>query len=148
MTSNDGSTALMMAAWRGTSLAVVTALINAGADVNRHNSYGKSAFTAAARRNFDEGLQLLIETADKTDPTRSYLPPLSDIEFHSDRLQISTIKLLLQTGIKINVANVYFANTLTHYIIECERFHNRPNKDICMLLFAAGERVAGPVVQG
>ena len=148
MTSNNGSTALMTAAYRGTSPAVVTALIDAGADVNMRNSYGKSAFTKAAQRNFHECLKLLIETADKTDPTRSYLPPLSDIEFYSDRLQISTIKLLLRAGIKINVANVYFTNTMTHYIVECERFHNLPNKDICMLLFAAGERVPGPVVQG
>ena len=60
ITSNDGSTALMRAAWRATSLAVVTALINAGADVNMRNSYGDSALTAAARGGFDEGLELLI----------------------------------------------------------------------------------------
>ena len=38
MTNNDGSTALIRAAYRGTSPAVVTALINAGADVNILNS--------------------------------------------------------------------------------------------------------------
>ena len=148
ITSNDGSTTLMRAAWRATSLGVVTALINAGADVNMRNSYGDSAFTAAARGGFDEGPELLIEAADKTDPTRSYLPALSSVEFNSRSLRMSTIRLLLRTGIKINVIHQYYNNTLTHYIVDCKRFYNRLNKDICMLLFAAGERVTGPVVEG
>ena len=88
ITSNDGRTALMAAAWRARRPKVLTLLINAGADVTMSNSYGTSAFTTAALRNFGEGFEILIEAADKTDPTR-YLPPLSDIEFISDGLQIS-----------------------------------------------------------
>ena len=148
MTSIDGSTALMIAAYGGTSPAVITALIDAGADVNMRNSHDKSAFTAAALRNFYDGLELLIEAADKMGPTRIYLPPLSSVEFNSQTLKLSTIKLLLRTGIKINVIHQYYNNTLTHYIVDCKRFYNRLNKDICMLLFAAGERVTGPVVEG
>ena len=136
----SNSTPLMRAALRGTSPAVVTALINAGADVNWRNSYGESAFTNAAMEGFDEGLNLLIQAADKTDPTRSYLPPLSHIDFYSRTLKISTIKILLRTGIKINMQNIYYKNTLSYYIVDCKRYHNEPKKDICMFLFAAGER--------
>ena len=123
MTSNKGSTALMKATYRATSPAVIRALINAGADVNILNSYDKSAFTQATMRSFDEGFELLIEAADKTDPTWSYLPALSSVEFNSQTLKLSTIKLLLRTGIKINVlmwVHQYYNNTLTHYIIDCK----------------------------
>ena len=100
------------------------------------------------REKFVKGLELLIEAADKTDLTRSYLPPLSDIEFDSSYLQISTLKFLLRTRIKINVTHPYYNNTLTHYIVDCKRFTNQLREDICMLLFAAGEKVTGPIVQG
>ena len=88
-----------------------------------------------------------MEAADKIDPTQSYLPPLSSIKFHSSTLKISTIKILLRTGIKINLQHPNHDNTLTHYIVECKRWDDPLNKDICMLLFAAGERVTGPVVE-
>ena len=99
-------------------------------------------------RSFVEGVEILLEATGKTDPTRSYLPPLSDIEFEVGELKITTIKLLLLVGIKINVPNVYYTNTLTYYISQCKRRIEKTNKGICMLLFAAGERVSGPVVEG
>ena len=45
MTRHGKSTPLMRAVWRGTSTNVITALINAGADVNARNSYGKCAIS-------------------------------------------------------------------------------------------------------
>ena len=148
MTRHGRKTALMTAAWRAASTNVITALINAGADVNARNSYGKCAVTCAAERNFVKGLELLIEAADKTDPTRSYLPPLSDIEFHIIQLTTSTLKLLLRLGFKINVLNPYYNNTLTYYIVQCKRQNDRVSKYIWTLLFAAGEKVTGPIVEG
>ena len=147
MTDNAGWTALMYATLRK-SPDVMRALIDAGADVNARNINDHCALTQAAMRSFDEGVEILLEAAGKTDPTRSYLPVLSSVEFNSQTLKLSTIKLLLRTGIKINVIHQYYNNTLTHYIVDCKRFYNRLNKDICMLLFAAGERVTGPVVEG
>ena len=79
MTNRGGYTALMTAAWRAASPNIITALVNAGADVNARDSCGQCAIAKAADRNFVKGLELLIEAADKTDPTQSYLPPLSDI---------------------------------------------------------------------
>ena len=140
MTSSNGSTALMTAAIHAASLNVVTALINAGADVNKRNSKGKCAITFAAERNFVEGLELLTEAADKMDPTRSYLPPLSDFEFDLRSLTTSTLKLLLRIGSKINVPSPRYNNTLTYYIVQCKIKHDRVSKYICMFLFAAGER--------
>ena len=90
----------------------------------------------------------MIEAADKTDPTRSYLPPLSDIEFYLRGITASTLKLLLRIGFKINVPNQYFNNTLTYYIVQCKRESDRLSKYICMLLFAAGEFVTRPIVEG
>ena len=140
-------TALMTAALRGTSPNVITALINAGADVNAHDSYGRCAISCAAERNFIKGLELLIEAADKTDPTRSYLPPLSVIKFELRRLTISTLKLLLRIGLKINMPNRHNNNTLTYYIVQCKRESDRVSKYICMFLFAAGEIFTGPIVE-
>ena len=148
MTRYGSKTALMTAAWRGSSTSVVTALINAGADVNARDSNGQCAISCAAEGNFVEGLKLLIEAAEKTDPTRSYLPPLSDIEFDLRSLTTSTLKLLLGIGFKINVPNQYNNNTLTYYIVQCKREHDRLSKYICMLLFAAGEIITGPIVEG
>ena len=143
MTENNGWTALMYASFRK-SPGVMRALIDAGADVNARNDRGHYALTQAAMRGFDEGVEILLEAADKTDPTRSYLPPLSDIEFEIRHLKITTLRLLLLVGIKINVPNVYYTNVLTYYISQCKRNVDQPNKDICMFLFAAGERVPGP----
>ena len=148
MTSNIGSTALMNAAWRATSPNVISALINAGADVNARNDQGQCALTQAAVKSFDEGLEIIIEAADRMDPTRSNFPVLSDVEFEIRRLKSSTLKILLRNGLKINVPNQYFNNTLTYYIVECKRKHDRLSKYVCMLLFAAGESVTGPTVEG
>ena len=148
MTKYGSNTALMTAAWRGTSTNVIRALINAGADVNARDSYGRCAISCATERNFVEGLELLIEAADKVDPTRSYLPPLSDIEFGLRGITASTLKLLLRIGFKINVPNPHYNNTLTYYIVQCKRECDRLSKYICMLLFAAGERVRGRIVEG
>ena len=99
-------------------------------------------------RSFDEGIEILVETADESDPSRNYLPPLSGIDFLLyNPFEITTLRLLLSLGIKINVPNEYFTNTLTYYIVQCKRRIDDLNKDICMLLFAAGERVPGPVVE-
>ena len=144
MTDNADWTSLMYATLRK-SPEVMRALIDAGADVNARNINDDCALTQAAMRSFDEGVEILLEAAGKTDPTRSYLPPLSDIEFKVGQLKITTLRLLLLVGIKINVRNVYYTNTLTYYISQCERNFDQPNKDICMLLFSAGETVAGPV---
>ena len=148
MPDSDFSTPLMTAVWTAVSPKVITALINTGADVNAYNSYGQCALTEAAVKSYDEGLEILIEAADETDPTRSYLAPLSDVWFETRSLKVSTLKILLRAGFKINVPNLFFYNTLTYYIVLQRRRENRrPNEDICMLLFACGEIVTGPIVQ-
>ena len=116
--------------------------------MNARNDQGQCALTLVAARSFNKGLEIIKEAAEKTDPTGGNLPPLSHIQFDIRSLKISTLKLLLRTGLKINVNNQCFNNTLTYYIVECKRQNNRLNKDICVLLFTAGEIVTGPVVEG
>ena len=144
---DHGRTLLIMAA-KGRNYELMKVLIHAGADVNAKDDHGCCALTYAAATSRDKSLEIFMEAADKIDPTRNYLPPLSDIEFDVGLLKISTLKMLLRTGIKVNVPNVYFNNTLIYYILECERSIHKVSKDICILLFAAGERVTVPIVEG
>ena len=81
MTIITGSTAQMDAACKATSSNVISALVKAGADVNPRNDQGRCTFTQAPARLFDEGLEIIIEAAEKTDQTGGNLPLLSDIDF-------------------------------------------------------------------
>ena len=63
----------------------------------------------------------------------------------SSRVTVNSVRILLGAGAKINVFNENNVNTLRRIIAE-----NRPRvlrKDVCMLLFAAGETIDGTTVE-
>jgi ankyrin repeat protein len=94
----DGSTALHCATWKGHP-AVVTFLLNAGADVNIHNNnehWGTTPLHAAAHANQAAIAQMLIDSgADVNAHDKNGKTPLHHTTFHKAK---AAANVLLKNG--------------------------------------------------
>ena len=52
--------------------------------------------------------------------------------------------MLYRAGAKVNIYNIYNVNNLKRYIIE---MRPRPDPDVCMVMFAAGDIIEGATVE-
>ncbi|HSE37574.1 MAG TPA: ankyrin repeat domain-containing protein [Blastocatellia bacterium] len=95
---SDGSTALHCATWKGHQ-AVVTFLLNAGADVNSHNNndhWGTTPLHAAAHANQATIAQVLIDNgADVNARDKEGRTPLDHTNFHKAK---AAAKVLQSNG--------------------------------------------------
>ena len=108
-------------------------LINAGADVNA------PLFTplyVAAKKSAIRCLNLLLKSGADVNATCSiYSTALMRVK------DVECCRLLLIHGAQINITDNHGYNTLTFHMSHS----NRVNKDLCIMLFAAGETTPGTV---
>ena len=134
---------LLMRAIMGKNKICVQLLIEAGADVNVTTEFIEmpNSALAQASETSPELLKMLIEAgADVNIPSVR-----GGILSFSSHVTVNSVRILLGAGAKINIFNDNNVNTLKRIIAE-----NRPHvlhKDVCMLLFAAGETIDGTTVE-
>ena len=144
-----GSTALIKAAENGNSQGV-DLLIKAGANVNILNDEYYTALMRAAAHGNGKCAELLLGAgADVNFKNPRGMTALMCVGsfvtmFHNERNYVTCSKLLLHFGAKINMFNEDNHNTLQHYVI----YHTESlNQDLCMFLFAAGEKIDSTTVE-
>ena len=128
----------LLRAVMGQSRRCVERLIEAGAAVNAVTEFigmPNSALAQASETNADL-VNLLIESGGDVNIPSS----AGGIVAFSSSCTIASARKLLKAGAKVNVCNRDGINTLKRYIAHNSR---APDKDICMLLFAAGDLIGG-----
>ena len=118
-------------------------MIEAGADVNATTEFIEmpNSALAVASQTSPELVKMLIESGADV----NIQSVRGGILSFSSHVTVNSARVLLGTGAKINVFNNKNINTLKRIIAE-----NRPGvliKDVCMLLFAAGETIDGTTVE-
>ena len=126
--------------------------IKAGADVNMTDTMGNTLLHRAAECGHWECLRLILNAgadvnATDEDGTTALMLAISVGGGYPLCPTISRIKwaqLLLKSGAHVNKRNKASQNALDTYLAS----HNEINKDLAMLLFAAGEKSGGPSISG
>ena len=145
---NMGYTALMYAAQSG-SYPCVRLLIQAGADVNLRNIDGNTAISSAAngtRTNVtssDESNRKLILDISRGGDVNAEDNEIDIKNVPNSANRIECVKLLLQSGAKINLVNKNSVNALVSYVRSCKDQNKLPERTMVLLLFAAGEKLDG-----
>ena len=109
-------------------------LLKAGADVNKAGCDGSTALTASAKSGNRECLELLI-TAGADVNTRTKCGD-SVLRTAVKYQHVQCVEAILRARALVNIPGELHS-TLTSYIVDREE----PDQKLCMLLFAAGERV-------
>ena len=107
-------------------------LLNEGVDVNTSDNYGNTALMFAAGSGHDSYVESIMQDILNISSVQpgQYLPnPGADM--------VGCVKLLLQSGAYVNKLNNFRENALTYHVANCEPI----NKEVAMLLFAAGETI-------
>ena len=152
--TNEGKTATMFAAHRGHP-ECLKSLIVAGADVNIRNNKGNIAIMHALKWGNSQCLELLIQGgADvnyQNNDGQTILFTVTDRHlFYRHKKMIDCVKIMLTAGVKVNVRDNQGHSPLT-WLLEYLGYglwivHTR-EKELVMLLFAAGETVEEPGVR-
>ena len=113
-------------------------LLNAGANVNtNHMPSSDVLMTCIGTGNYDRAERVIAAGADVNFEVQYGLFSTA-LFLAAVRSSPGTIRLLLRNGIKINKLNEYGNNALETYL----SYRNTVRqKEVCMLLFAAGEKV-------
>ena len=133
----------LMRAIMGKNKICVQLLIEAGTDVNATTEFIEmpNSTLAQASETSTELVKMLLEAgADVNIPSVR-----GGILAFSSHVTVDSTRVLLRAGAKINVFNDKNVNTLKRIIAE-----NRSpllSRDVCMLLFAAGETIDGTTVE-
>ena len=131
----NGETALHLAC-RAAGTDVATKLLQAGADVNAMTENGDTPLAMALKEERINSVKFLIDAG-------ADVNIVGDFEFSTLHLayrSLECVKLLLRAGVKINVMDKDFHNALQHALANFQS----SNREICELLFAAGETVGSP----
>ena len=113
-------------------------LLKAGADANKVGCNGNTALMLSAESGKLMCLELLIKAgADVNTRTQHGSTVLITAAKYEHFL---CVQALLHAGALVNVCDD-FDNALTQHIIRNGKWRQGPNRKLCMLLFAAGERV-------
>ena len=134
-------------------------LLKAGADVNAKDAAGSPIIISAAEHGrYDCLKELVTAGADVNSTSNKWASALHALMHYrkdelGSELRLECAKLLLRAGAKVNVFQVvgpnYKYNALSVYILDLfESSGAQPNKEVCMLLYAAGETIDGPTVNG
>ena len=133
-------------------------LIKEGVDVNYQNVSGNTAVIRAAEWGHLACLQILIKAG--ADMNKARYDGSTALALSAQWGKLTCVEFLIKAGADVNTKNrhgctaakcqsiqcveaIYvFHNTLTQYIIDgIWKWGQEPNRKLCMLLFAAGERV-------
>ena len=118
-------------------------LVDAGAEVNRSTEYSGTALISAASIACTDCVEILIKAgadvnAENYCGETVLLIFLTGKTIHKvDLNKRYGIKLLFKSGAHINTKNNLNQNTLERYNFE----HERPDKEVLLLLLAAGETI-------
>ena len=133
----DGSTALTASAQSG-KRKCLKLLIKTGADVNKARDDGSTALTASAKLGKLKCVELLIKAG--ADVNTKNLDGYSVLMIAAEYQHTQCVESVLHAGALVNVDD--FHNELTEYIIAATRKPDKkPNRKLCMLLFAAGVKL-------
>ena len=157
-TDSEGRTALMCAAENGRDESLKY-LIDQGADVNRiwkdepGYAWHFTALMRAALYGHNDCVNRLIHTG--ADVNRITPEGATALFYAAVGDQPHTVRLLLRSGAQINLPTDVAENTLQYYIAHTvlhehidEEENRQKMKDICLLLFVAGEILRGARVIG
>ena len=143
----NGYSLLMNAAWNGHE-ACLKELLAAGADVNQMTENRYTSLMVASKLGHDLCVRLLLEAGADVNVTNKDTgdTALITTTWAADRggvrdVEATTcIKLLLEAGTKINIQNRQGWTALTaHLYLHVLNRHKPPNREMCMVLFAAGD---------
>ena len=126
-----GTSILHFAAISGYLLGIQY-LLNKGADVNACDNYGNTALMFAAGSGHDSYVESIMQDVLDISSVQpgQYLPnPGADM--------VGCVTLLLQSGAHVNKLNNFRENALMFHVANSEPI----NKEVAMLLFAAGETI-------
>ena len=145
--NDKGISILMNAAWNGHD-DCVNELLAAGADVNQTTEQRKTALMFASSLGHDVCVRLLLEAGADVNITDKHTGDTAliatawggDRAGFKDMEATTCAKLLLKAGAKINLKN---HESWTALRAHCYRYnvnrHKPPNREMCMVLFAAGD---------
>ena len=143
----NGNSLLMNAAWNGHD-GCLKVLLAAGADVNQMTGNRYTALMVASRLGHDLCVWLLLQAGADVNVTNKDTGDTALIAttWAADRGGVrdveatNCIKLLLKAGAHINIQNCQGWTALTaHLYLHVLNRHKPPNREMCMVLFAAGD---------
>ena len=144
ITNTYGNTSISQIPRHTYKAEIVEMLIKAGADVNAPDLYGKPQILSAARKGTWSHLKFVIESGANVNAVDSHnntaLICAAD-KYNTDE-SYGCLRVLLQSGARMNIVNMNHHNALSQH---WER--RRPDGDICLLLFAAGETVKKEMIE-
>ena len=114
-------------------------LLKAGADANKIGCDGNTALMSSAESGKLRCLELLIKAGADVN-TRTQHGDSTVLITAAKYEHFLCVQALLHAGALVNVCED-FDNALTQHIIRNGKWGQGPNRGLCMLLFAAGERV-------
>ena len=144
---DNGYSVLMNAAWNGHE-GCLKELLAAGADVNQMTENRYTALMIASKLAHDLCVQLLLQAGadvnvtnkDTGDTALIAITWAADRGGVRDKEATTCVKLLLKAGAKINIKNREGWTALTaHSYLHVLNRHKPPNREMCMVLFAAGD---------
>ena len=136
---------------RNSSNPCIDLLLQAGADVNGANNWGFTPLFEASRFGNVSRIKTLIKARADVN-TRNFL---SESALHASVMinvvtdqetllnRAETTKLLLRSGVKINLVNRDNMNALCGFIDKARQSNNPPDRNMVVLLYAAGEKLDG-----
>ena len=144
MTNTYGNTSISQIPRYTYKAEIVEMLIKAGADVNAPDLYGQPQILSAVRKGTWSHLKFVIESG--ADVNAVDLHNNTALMCAADKYNTaesdSCLRVLLQSGARINIVNKDHHNALSQH---WER--RRPDGNICLLLFAAGETVKKEMIE-